>query len=171
MSASATEDGAIVTGTVVLNDNDVDFGDTRAYTLNAPVAGLTLESTAITASIRRATTSLAFGVTQNVVATYTMTDGSGATDTATLTITVTGINDAPDAVNDVASATEDGAVVTGTVATNDTDVDVGDTRTYALNAPVAGLTLDSGGSYSFDPRELSYAGCLVRPRSWSPPTR
>jgi VCBS repeat-containing protein len=149
--ASAIEDGAIVTGTVATNDSDADGGDTRTYTLNAPVTGLTLASNGGYSFDPSSYDSLAFGATQIVVATYTLTDGQGATDSATLTITVTGVNDAPDAVNDVASATEDGAVVTGTVATNDTDVDVGDTRTYALNAPVAGLTFDSNGSYSFDP--------------------
>ena len=41
-------------------------------------------------------------------------------------------------------------VASGVLA-NDTDVDIGDTRTYTLVAPVAGLTLDSSGSYSFDP--------------------
>jgi VCBS repeat-containing protein len=149
--AGATEDGAVVTGSVATNDTDADAGDTRTYTLNAPVVGLTLNSSGSYSFDPSSYDSLAAGATQNLVATYTLTDGQGATDTATLTITVTGINDAPDAVNDVASATEDGAVVTGTIATNDTDVDVGDARTYALNAPVAGLTLDSSGSYSFDP--------------------
>ena len=35
------------------------------------------------------------GVTQNVVANYTVTDQHGATDTSTLTITLTGTNDDP----------------------------------------------------------------------------
>ncbi len=58
---------------------------------------------------------------------YTMTDGT-ANDTATLTISITGANDAPIAVNDVNSLTEDtGSVgqntkVTGVLG-NDTDVD------------------------------------------------
>ena len=55
-----------------------------------------------------------------------------------MTITVNGANDAPVAVDDVNAATEDGAVVTGTVATSDTDVDDGATRTYALNARLPG---------------------------------
>ena len=53
-------------------------------------------------------------------------------------------------------ASEDGAVVTGNVATNDTDIDAGDTRTYTLNAPVAGLTLNANGTYSFDPSNAAY---------------
>ena len=86
-----------------------------------------------------------------------MTDDDGGTDTATLTITVTGVNDAPNAVNDVAAATEGAAAVTGNVSTNDTDPD-GDTLTYALNAPVAGLTLNTNGTFSFDPTNAAYNG-------------
>ena len=68
---------------------------------------------------------LALGATQVVVASYTVTDQHGASSSSTLTITVTGTNDAPIAVADVGSATEDGSVLTGSVATNDTDIDDG----------------------------------------------
>ena len=40
--------------------------------------------------------------------TYTVSDGNGGTDTATLIITVTGVNDAPVAQNDVGVVNEDG---------------------------------------------------------------
>ena len=51
----------------------------------------------------------------------------GATDTATLTITVTGTNDAPVAVADTDAGLED-STITGSVATNDSDVDDGAPR-------------------------------------------
>src|SRR6185436_8095062 len=54
-------------------------------------------------------------------ATYTVTDGS-LTSTATLTLSVTPVNDAPIGVNDSAATNEDTAV-SGNVLTNDTDVD------------------------------------------------
>ena len=38
---------------------------------------------------------------------YTISDGNGGTDTATITITVTGINDAPVAQNDEGVVGED----------------------------------------------------------------
>ena len=109
--------------------------------------------------------------------TYTVRDTRGATDTATLTITVTGANDAPVAVDDAATAAEAGGTANGTagsnasgnVLSNDTDVDgYGETRTVGLvyigaeNAPgisglpgtaLAGsygsLTLNADGSYSY----------------------
>ncbi|PUE15613.1 hypothetical protein B9Z38_12780 [Limnohabitans sp. MMS-10A-160] len=78
------------------------------------------------------------------VFTYTANDGTGA-KTANLVVTVQGANDAPVAVADVASATEAGGVANGTpgvnptgnVLTNDTDVDLGDTK--AVSAIMAGI--------------------------------
>jgi VCBS repeat-containing protein len=63
--------------------------------------------------------------------------GTALTDTDTVTIDITAVNDAPVGVNDAASATEAGGTANGTagtnptgnVLTNDTDVDAGDTKT------------------------------------------
>ena len=157
-TANATEDAAPVTGTVATNDSDVDDGATLSYALNGTVAGLTIDpdgSYSFDPS-DAAYQHLAEGATTDVVATYTVTDDKGATDTATLTIHVTGMNDAPIAGNDTDNATEDAAPVTGTVATNDSDVDDGATLSYALNGTVAGLTIDPDGSYSFDPSDAAY---------------
>jgi VCBS repeat-containing protein len=127
--------------------------------LNAPVAGLTLNANGTYSfdPANAAYNSLAVGQTQVVVANYTVNDGNGGTATSTLTITVTGTNDVPVAVADVAAATEGAAApVTGSVATNDSDVDATDVLTYALNAPVAGLTLNANGTYSFDATNAAY---------------
>lgn len=59
--------------------------------------------------------------------TYTVTDGNGGTDTATVNIDVTPVNDAPDAVNDVDTTDEDTPIALDVLA-NDTDID-GDTLT------------------------------------------
>ncbi|MBN3538642.1 Ig-like domain-containing protein, partial [Sphingomonas pseudosanguinis] len=98
---------------------------------------------------------LAKGEVQTVVASYTVTDEHGATATSALTLTITGTNDAPFAVVDAGSVVED-ALLTGSVATNDSDVDHGAKLAYTLNAPVAGLTLNADGSYSFDAGEAAY---------------
>ena len=74
---------------------------------------------------------------QVVVASYTVSDGLGGTDSSTLTITLTGTNDAPVAVADTNAGNEDGTI-TGTVATNDSDVDDGAVLSYALNSAVPG---------------------------------
>ena len=102
------------------------------------------------------TQALAQGATAIETFTATVTDNHGATATQLVTITITGTNDAPVARADVASGTEDGAPVTGSVATNDSDVDTGASLSYALASAVAGLTLNANGSYSFDPTHAAY---------------
>ncbi|MBK8458536.1 MAG: hypothetical protein IPL47_16615 [Phyllobacteriaceae bacterium] len=155
LTPSAGNEDATITGPVA-NDNDVDDGALLSYSLNAPVAGLTLNgdgSYSFDAS-NAAYQHLAQGATQVVTANYTVTDEHGATSTSTLTITLTGTNDAPVAVADTKSGSED-ATITGTVA-NDNDIDDGAILTYSLNAPVAGLTLNGDGSYSFDASNAAY---------------
>ena len=153
---SGIEDTTI-TGTVATNDSDVDDGAVLSYSLNAPVAGLTLNSDGSYSfdAGNAAYQHLAQGATSDVVANYTVTDEHGATSTSTLTITLTGTNDTPVAVADTNSGNED-TTITGTVATNDSDVDDGAILSYSLNAPVAGLTLNADGSYSFDASNAAY---------------
>ena len=72
----------------------------------------------------------------------------------TITITITGTNDAPVLTAQSQSVTEDGALLRGQMAA--TDVDRGDTLTYATTAQVDGFTLNADGSYSFDASHASY---------------
>jgi VCBS repeat-containing protein len=88
--------------------------------------------------------------------TYVATEGVVNSASTNVTVNVAAVNDAPIAIADTNSATEDAAVIVGSVATNDSDVDVGATLTYTLVAPVAGLTLGANGSYSFDPSNVAY---------------
>ena len=94
--------------------------------------------------------------------TYTVTDANGATSSTTLTITITGTNDAPVAVADTNGAdavTEAGVnpgntpfagdpSATGNVLTNDTDVDTGDTKTVSeVNGLAANVATAVAGTY------------------------
>ena len=81
--------------------------------------------------------------------TYTVSDGNGGTDTATLIITVTGANDNPVATNDTASVNEDATVTVsdaanGVIQNNDTDAD-GDDTVSSLEITQIAVT---GGSNS-----------------------
>jgi VCBS repeat-containing protein len=92
---------------------------------------------------------------------FTASDGSAA-GTGVVTVTVAPVNDAPIALDDVASVKED-ATITGTTRLNDSDVDQGDVLTVtgvsgARGAGVAGaavqgahgvLTLQADGGYSY----------------------
>ncbi|PMH39371.1 hypothetical protein BCU70_13405, partial [Vibrio sp. 10N.286.49.C2] len=71
-----------------------------------------------------------------------------------ITITVTGTNDAPVLTAQSQSVTEGGMALTGQMSA--TDVDTKDTHSYSLANPVDGLTLNSDGSYSFDPKHSAY---------------
>jgi uncharacterized repeat protein (TIGR01451 family) len=55
--------------------------------------------------------------------TYEVCDSSDACDSATATVTVSGVNDAPIAADDTASVAEDGGPLTIDVTDNDSDVD------------------------------------------------
>ncbi|MBF2058161.1 MAG: M10 family metallopeptidase C-terminal domain-containing protein [Cyanobacterium sp. T60_A2020_053] len=90
------------------------------------------------------------------VGTYTVQDDFFKTATAPLTVTITGVNDAPVAVADTNSGLTK-TIITGSVATNDYDVDDGTILTYSLISAVDGLTLNSDGSYSFDTSHASYS--------------
>jgi VCBS repeat-containing protein len=157
---NAMEDGSVLNGTVALNDGDADDGAVLSYALDAPApAGLTFNSGGSYSfdPSHAAYQHLAAGTAEDVVVGYTVTDQHGASSSAMLTITVAGTNDAPVAVADVASATEDGTVLVSSVAGNDSDVDNGAALSYSLNAPApAGLKFNADGSYSFDPSHAAY---------------
>ena len=162
---------------VLANDTDVD-GDTLSVT-QFTVAGVTGSFTAgNTATIAGVGTlrinadgSYVFTPAANYngtvpVATYTVSDGKGGTDTGTLALTVTPVNDAPVAVADTRTTTE-GANLTVTAASgvlsNDTDVDGDSLSVSAINGvpanvgqAVAGssggvFTVNADGSYTFAP--------------------
>ncbi|WP_436216266.1 VCBS domain-containing protein, partial [Bradyrhizobium sp. LjRoot220] len=121
------------------------------------------------------TNALADGVTVTEVFTYTIRDPDGLTDTAQLTITITGTNDAPVAVADtnagdavVESGVNPGNTpfggdpsATGNVLSNDTDVDTGATKAVAevngsagnvgnaVTGTYGSVTINSNGSYTY----------------------
>ncbi|HZF35194.1 MAG TPA: Ig-like domain-containing protein [Candidatus Angelobacter sp.] len=77
--------------------------------------------------------SLGKGQTATQTFTYLASDGRGGTDTATVTLTITGKNDAPVASGDAVTTNEDTAVTIAPASLlgNDTDIDAGDTLTIS----------------------------------------
>ena len=74
------------------------------------------------------------------------------------------------AIADTNAGSED-TTITGTVAANDSDVDNGAVLSFSLDAPVAGLTLNANGSYSFDAANAAYQPLApARPPTWWPTT-
>ncbi|MEL6553282.1 MAG: Ig-like domain-containing protein [Cyanobacteria bacterium J06621_11] len=91
---------------------------------------------------------------RDVTFTYTATDNDGGiSEPATVTITVTGINDAPVAVDGTNTTDEDTSILLGVVPTT-TDVDgIVNANGYVLvdDVPEGTLVFNDNGSYSFDP--------------------
>ena len=91
---------------------------------------------------------------------YTISDGNGGTDTATVSIDLTGMNDVPVATDDgTYNTTEDTDLIVNVVANgvlaNDTDVDADDVGnlTAVINTQPANgaVTLNSVGTFTYTP--------------------
>ncbi len=142
--------------------NDVD-GDTRTYAIVAhPTKGTITNFNAATGSYtytpNAAQQSLDDGETASDSFTYKANDGTTDSNTATITITITGVNDAPTAANDAFTTNEDTAA-NRTLPTG-SDVDV-ETLTYAI---VAGPTFGTisnfnaaTGAYTYTPNAAQQA--------------
>jgi VCBS repeat-containing protein len=167
-TAAVIEDNYI-TGQLFASDADI-LNKSATFALDAPVAGLSLDSAGnyVFVTAHAAYQALAVGEKQVVVAGYTVTDDQGATSSSTLTITVTGSNDAPVAQAATDNAVEDGEIVYGELLATDIDV-LNRTATYVLDTSyplIEGLTLAADGKYSFDPtnpvyQQLAYGEILV----------
>ncbi|WP_446379639.1 Ig-like domain-containing protein [Coleofasciculus sp. D1-CHI-01] len=97
--------------------------------------------------------SLAVGETVTDTFEYTISDGNGGTDTANVTITLTGVNDVPIAVDDSATTSENGAI-TLNLLTNDSDVDDSDTLSISsidTTQTQGSVTLNTDGTVTYNP--------------------
>ncbi len=83
---------------------------------------------------------------------YTVQDPDGNADTATVTVTVTPVNDAPDAVDD-ADTTDEDTAITVDLLTNDTDVDGDPLTVTGVTVPAdQGTVVNNGdGTATFTP--------------------
>lgn len=102
-----------------------------------------------------ASTALAAGATATDVVSYQISDDAGLTANAALTIHITGVNDAPVAVDDVASVNEN-AIASGNLLTNDHDPDQGDSMS------IVGARVSGGGSFVADVTD-TYGSLHVNP--------
>ena len=86
--------------------------------------------------------------------TYAVSDGRGGTDEATVTVEVTSVNDAPEAVADSYTTAEDTVLTKAApgVLANDDDVDGDAITAVKVSGPAHGtLTLSATGSFTYTP--------------------
>ncbi len=168
---------------VLVNDTDPNAGDTKVVSkVNGSAvnigAQITLASNALLQLNADGSYSydpngafdyLGLGASTTDTFTYTMHDAEGLTSSATVTITIDGVNSAPVAVDDTNSTNADTVITVNTLVDvhnlliNDTD-DVGDTHVISKVAGFAAnvgnqfalpsgalLTVNSDGTYIYDP--------------------
>ena len=145
LSVDATN-GVLVNDTNLSDENDASSSLALAVTNNPSLGSLVLNDDG------------SFTYTPNSdengedTFSYTITKTSGntttiLTDSATVTLTITATNDAPNVVNDSASA-ELGETITITPLSNDSDVD-GDTLTLQSASASAGTAVINGNNISY----------------------
>jgi hypothetical protein len=89
--------------------------------------------------------------------TYTISDGNGGTDTGHVAVTITGVNDAPNAVNDGSMKVPEGAgAVALPVLANDSDLDGDVLKITAVTSGKLGTVRITGGGtgLTYDPAPL-----------------
>src|SRR5207244_289682 len=137
-----TVEDVAVTIQALVNDSDVD-GDPLIITSLSPTNGTaSIAGTNVRSEARREGN----GAAQ---VGYSISDGNGWTDSALITVTVSGVNDPPVAVNDFTNTVEDVAVTIQALA-NDSDVD-GDALIITSLSPTNGTASIAGTNVVFTP--------------------
>lgn len=100
---------------------------------------------------------LSTGDTDTLVLDYTISDGNGGSDWAELSITVTGVNDAPVANNDGAFFVEYGDAALVDVLANDSDIDgTIDPTSLSFAGADAGVAIEVGGQLQYTANAIPY---------------
>jgi large repetitive protein len=144
----------VLSGTVATNDSDVDIEPLFYSTLIAPSQGTVSMQTNGDFTYTPPLNFNGF-----VTFLYLTCDSCNACDAGLVSIMVLPVNDAPIALDDLFNGTED-TVLTGSVATNDSDPE-GDQRTYSLITPPSSgtLSLTLSGSFTYTPA-LNFFGTV-----------
>ena len=157
-----TDEDSVVTVYVLANDTDPDTSDSGhvvsavtqpTYTDGAESysAGSVIingSGGSVTYDPRVAMDWLAYQQTQDITFEYTISDGKGGMDSASVTVTVVGVNDAPSAADDTATQapyliTAPGQAIDIDVLANDSDPD-GDTLAVSENEADVEVLDDNG---------------------------
>jgi len=147
-AVTTPEDTAVIIA-VLANDTDADADPLTVTGLTEPAHGSAVINTDNTVTYSPA-------ANYNGVDsfTYTVSDGRGGTATATVSVTVNPVNDAPVAVDDSYSTNEDTPLTVAApgVLGNDTDVEGNALTAVLVAGPTTGsLTLNANGSFTYTP--------------------
>ena len=130
---------------------DVDRGAVLAFAAgDAGFGTASVEGSVLTFAADGDWDALALGQTAEALLDVTVTDEHGAAATTAATLTITGVNDAPEAQALTLTAGQDDASVTADLTGFASDVDEGATLTFALGADAPeGATVSADGALAF----------------------
>ncbi len=160
LSKRADEDSAAFSVNLLEGASDVDLGDVLSVTMTSSTLpdGLTLsaDNQILTVDPGHDTfQDLANGANRELIVTYDIEDDYGGRVAQSLTLTITGTNDAPVAVDDAVTTAEDTDLFNIDALTNDTDPDTGDTKEVD-GTPTAihgTVTVNADGTLKYSPDE------------------
>ncbi|HWJ81682.1 MAG TPA: Ig-like domain-containing protein [Nocardioides sp.] len=141
---TVVEDSGATAVDVLANDTDVDGGPKSITSVTQPANGtvvITGGGTGLTYAPNANYCNDPPGTTADTF-TYTLTPGGS---TATVSVTVTCVDDAPTAVNDSAAVAEDSGASAVAVLANDTDPDGGPISITSVTQPANGTVVITGG--------------------------
>ncbi len=142
--AASTDEGRLVTISVLENDSDPDGDFLLVETFTQPANG----------SVLNTRTSVSYipndGFQGTDTFSYTVSDGNGGTDSATVTVSVAAVNDPPIARDDTAS-TDEGAAVIVPVLLNDEDSDGDSLIVRSIAGAEHGTVVNLGTEIEYSP--------------------
>ena len=142
-SATIDEDAAPILINVLANDSDVDGDSLAISAASADIGSVSVVGNQIQYTPAADDNGLA-------TVTYTVSDSNGGASTATLTITIKPVNDAPIANADTATMDEDAAPILINVLANDSDVD-GDSLAISTASADIGSVSVVGNQIQYTP--------------------
>ena len=136
-NATVVEDSGATAIDVLANDTDVDGGPKMIVSITQPANGSVIVTGGGTGLTYQPSANYFGGDTF----TYTLNGGS----LGTVSLTVTGVDDAPVAVNDTSTVAEDAPATAIDVLANDTDIDGGPLSVSAVTQGAHGTVAITGG--------------------------
>lgn len=148
-------DGNKTSATITLGITDADAGEAnfKVGRLNGGYGTATLAADGAFVYTLNHNAAQHLNVNETITDVITVTSADGTTHD--VSVSIHGTNDLP-TINAITaqSAKEGGSQVSGQLSV--TDVDTGDTATYATTSTQAGFTLKADGSYTLDPTDASF---------------
>ncbi|QET76208.1 Ig-like domain-containing protein [Vibrio vulnificus] len=151
-ATGAVQEDATITGSI--SASDVDLGDDASlvFSTDSTVEGLTLNANGTYTFDASSYDSLSEGQTQVLTIPVVVTDEQGATAETTLTITVTGTNDAATIAGDtavVADETDAALTLSGTLTSEDVDNTDNSFTAKTIEGTNGTFSIDANGAWTF----------------------